>query len=90
MRPVSVPVTLPSWLWGRLATIADHRHSSVADVIGTALLALVEGDAKIRQPIHDVLAGTGAPGHRVEVLASELRAARAASYRAPRYGKKGK
>lgn len=39
MRNVTVPVTMPEHIWGRLASIADRHNCRVADVVARALIA---------------------------------------------------
>ena len=40
----TVPVSLPIWMWGRLATIADHRELRVADLIAEGIAHVLDSD----------------------------------------------
>lgn len=44
LRPRTVPVTLAEWQWGRLASIADHRQSTVAEVLAGAVEQVIVSD----------------------------------------------
>lgn len=52
----TVPVTMPDWMWGRLATIAEFRKVPIADLIARALTSVVEKDpdrfGQLRTEIH--------------------------------------
>jgi len=39
-----VPVLLPAWMWGRLATIAEHRNVRVADLIEEGIAHVLDSD----------------------------------------------
>jgi len=40
----TLPVTLPDWMWGRLATIATHRGTNAADLIAVAIVGVLHDD----------------------------------------------
>lgn len=40
----TVPVTLPDWVWGRAATIAEHRGVKVGDLIADGLMGVLDAD----------------------------------------------
>lgn len=40
----TIPVTLPDWMWGRLATIAKQRGTEVADLIAVSIVSLLRDD----------------------------------------------
>jgi hypothetical protein len=40
----TVAVTLPEWMWGRLATIATHRGTDAADLVAVAIVGLLRDD----------------------------------------------
>lgn len=40
----TVAVTVPEFVWGRLATIAEHRKVPVADLIGDAIWQILDRD----------------------------------------------
>lgn len=40
----TIPVTLPDWMWGRLATIALHRGTDAADLVAVAIVGLLRDD----------------------------------------------
>lgn len=40
----TVPVSLPDWVWGRAATIAEHRGVKVADLIAEGLMGVLNAD----------------------------------------------
>jgi hypothetical protein len=44
MSNKTIPVTLPEWMWGRLATIGTHRATPVADLIAVAIVGLLKDD----------------------------------------------
>ena len=79
MSVKTIPVTVPEWVWGRLATIADNRHVSVAVVVEEAINTILEGAKEVRVPRVVHLEGN----ERLEVLRAELVAARKAGYRSP-------
>lgn len=75
----TVPVVLPDYVWGRLASIAEFRGVKVADVIADALWET------LRHPRRDVQErALGPSGDNLRMLSAELNAARAAGWRAPR------
>jgi predicted DNA-binding ribbon-helix-helix protein len=41
---VTVPVKLPDFVWGRLATIAEHRQVSIADLIADGIWHTLDSD----------------------------------------------
>lgn len=82
MSGKTVPVTLPEPVWGRLASIADRRGVTVADLIADAVQALVSA------PAHDVrahLVPVVVPEvhDRLAELKAEVDAARESGWRAP-------
>lgn len=44
MSDKTVPVTLPEFAWGRLATIADHRNTTIAQLIADGIRVVLETD----------------------------------------------
>lgn len=40
----TVPVGLPEWVWGRLATIAEHREVSVGALVADGVMAVLGVD----------------------------------------------
>ncbi|AAT90033.1 hypothetical protein ATY41_02785 [Leifsonia xyli subsp. xyli] len=44
MNEKTVPVTIPTWVWGRLATIAEHRGVTVGDLIADGVMAVLGAD----------------------------------------------
>jgi hypothetical protein len=44
MKQQTVTVTLPEWVWGRAATIAEHRGVKVGDLIASAILGVLNSD----------------------------------------------
>lgn len=57
----TVPVTMPDWMWGRLATIADYRKIPIGELIARSLSAVVEKDpdrfGQLRAEIHAARTG---------------------------------
>ncbi len=87
MSGKTVPVTLPEPVWGRLASIADRRGVTVADLLAGAVRALVSA------PAHDVrahLVPVVVPEvhDRLAELDAELNAARASGWRVPNRSRK--
>lgn len=41
---VTVPVRIPEWVWGRLATIAEHRQVRIADLIADGVWMVLDRD----------------------------------------------
>ena len=39
-----MPVGLPEWVWGRLATIAEHREVSVGALVADGVMAVLGVD----------------------------------------------
>ncbi len=35
---------MPEWVWGRLATIAEHRHCTTEDLIAEGVMAVLGAD----------------------------------------------
>jgi predicted DNA-binding ribbon-helix-helix protein len=44
MADRTVPVTVPDWVWGRLATIAEHRGCSVGALIAEGINGVLARD----------------------------------------------
>lgn len=88
MTGKTVSVTMPDWMWGRLASIADKKHVKVGRLIEQLILAAINADAALRPPIH-AEGDTGLPGRRLDILDAELKSARASGWRAP-YGPRRK
>lgn len=84
---VIVPVKLPRWVWGRLATIAANRGVKVADLLVEAIQGLMESQPQgaIRRP--RVWAESD-PDGRLKELMDEVAAARTSGWRAPRRNRK--
>ncbi len=82
----TVPVTVPTWVWGRLATIAANRKTTVAALVADAVADIVNGTEDVRTPRRVHLPGND----RLEQLRAELRAARLDGYRPPRTEQRAK
>ncbi len=56
MTDKTVPVTMPDWMWGRLATISEFRKVPISELIAGALTKVVEKDpdalGELRAEIH--------------------------------------
>lgn len=65
MSDKTVPVTMPDWMWGRLATIAEYRNTDIGTLIASALSKVVEKDpdtlGQLRAEIHAARVG----GYRI-------------------------
>lgn len=83
---MTVRLTLPEKVWGRLASIADNRGSKVAELLVEAALRSTESDRVERARVQ--VASAPVVGGKLAELSAELKAARAAGYRAPMRGKK--
>ena len=75
----TVPVVLPEWIWGRLATIAANQKISTGEVIADAIMAVLQENPPVRKTRVSHLPGNS----RLDALAAELSAARKAGYRVP-------
>jgi hypothetical protein len=85
-RMMTVPVALPEWVWGRLASIAENRDVKIADVIAEQVGILLDGEAtRTAQP--RVWAESD-PDGRLKELMDEVAAARTSGWRAPRRTRK--
>jgi hypothetical protein len=86
----TVPVTMAVFQWGRLATIADHRGTSVADLVASAIeRELAEDPHRLQQLSAEVTAARrsgfrvptrGAPADR-EWFTAQTRKQNLASFR---------
>lgn len=69
MTTMTVPVVMPEKVWGRLASVAEGRGTTIAALLADQVVALLPAES--------------AP---IDVLRSELGAARKAGFRIPRRG----
>jgi hypothetical protein len=83
---VTVKFTLPTEVWGRLASIADNRGVRVADLLSEAVGRVAERDRVERS--RECVSSAPVVGGKLAELLVELRLARAAGYRAPVRGRK--
>lgn len=79
-RLVTRSLTMPERVWGRLASIADERGTTIDEVIAAGIFEVVPDLVPpVRRPYPDGF--TGYPGQRLEVLEAEVREAFAARRR---------
>jgi hypothetical protein len=62
----TLPVTLPDWMWGRLATIAEHRNTLAADLVAVAIVGLLKDDQHRLAELDMELNAARAGGYRTE------------------------
>ncbi len=73
MNNKTIPVTMPDWLWGRLATIAEQRNQPIAGLVADALREVADANPRIKFERIS----------RLGILERELVEARAAGIKAP-------
>lgn len=83
MNTRAVTVTLPEWVWGRLATIAEDRQMKVSELIGSAIGGLLDGSSVRPRRAQPRVWSESDPDGRLKELMDEVNAARAAGWRAP-------
>lgn len=52
MKPRTIPVTVPEFVWGRLATIAEHNGRSVGDLIADGIWHVLDNDDHRLDELH--------------------------------------
>lgn len=67
----TVPVTLPDWMWGRLATIAQHRATPVADLVAVSIVSLLRDDPNRLAELDMELNTARLAGYRTEKVRAE-------------------
>jgi hypothetical protein len=80
-----IPLVIPEYVWGRLATIAERRNTNVSALIGDAIADLVDSDPTYVAN-RRILAPPASTPHgrsQLDILNDELNAARTDGYRAP-------
>lgn len=61
---MKVEVTLPDWVWGRLATIASHRGVQVADLVAAGVTDVLRSDTGRLEQLQTELDHVRAAGYR--------------------------
>lgn len=75
----TVPITVPEFVWGRLATIADQKETTISDLLAEVIKNTIRGTTEVHVPTP--VYGVG--NERLRQLSAEVSEARRNGYRPP-------